>query len=405
VSNIDGNLDEYVKYVVDNIKYVIEEFGPRDPGNEGEFKAQEYIQKDLDKFVDETDIEEFKVAPKAFMAFLPVVGILNLISIIFYWFIPWVSVILNVLAIITALLEFLMYKKFLDPFFPKRVSHNLVGIKKPKGEIKKRIILSGHVDAAYEFRFSYINPKLLRLIIIPAIVGMLFKFIVDIFNVILNSNWQNGYQNIWGIFGIVGFCFLPIIFLILFFNRWSVVSPGANDNLTGTFATVAIAKYFQDKNIEFKDMEIRYLITGSEEAGLRGAKVYAKRHEKELKEIETIFIALETFKDLEWLSVYHRDMSSTVKNDPQVSKLLKNAGNNCGLDLPFGNIFIGASDAAAFTQAGIKASAIAAMDPAPPRYYHTRVDNWDILNPECIKVGMQVAIEAVQIYDEEGLPS
>ena len=40
------------------------------------------------------------------------------------------------------------------------------------------------------------------------------------------------------------------------------------------------------------------MLTGSEEAGLRGAKNYAEIHEKELKEIETVVIACDTMRDL-----------------------------------------------------------------------------------------------------------
>jgi len=78
-------------------------------------------------------------------------------------------------------------------------------------------------------------------------------------------------------------------------------------------------------------------------------------------------------------------------------------GKKCGLDLPLSSIYLGSSDAAAFSQAGLKASALAAMDPSPARYYHTRLDDKENLSEECIEKAIEVLLEAVKIFDEKGL--
>ena len=75
----------------------------------------------------------------------------------------------------------------------------------------------------------------------------------------------------------------------------------------------------------------------------------------------------------------------------------------CGFDIPYASIYLGACDAAAFTQRGIKATGFAAMDPTPPRYYHTRLDAPDMLVPEALKVGSEVLLETAFLYDAEGL--
>lgn len=76
-------------------------------------------------------------------------------------------------------------------------------------------------------------------------------------------------------------------------------------------------------------------------------------------------LGLDTFRDLKDLAVYDRDLSGTLKHDKQAKELVKNAASNCGLDLPYASIYIGACDAAAFTQIGVKATGFAAMDPTP----------------------------------------
>ena len=65
---------------------------------------------------------------------------------------------------------------------------------------------------------------------------------------------------------------------------------------------------------------------------------------------------------------------------------------------------IGGSDAAAFTREGYKATTLAAMNPDPPRYYHTRLDTVENMRPECITVGIDIMTEVLCAYDKAGLP-
>ncbi|MBQ6752193.1 MAG: hypothetical protein IJR10_00285, partial [Clostridia bacterium] len=61
------------------------------------------------------------------------------------------------------------------------------------------------------------------------------------------------------------------------------------------------------------------------------------------------------------------------------------------------------SDAAALAQGGIKACCLAAMDPTPARYYHTRLDTADNLDPKTIKAGLSTLLESLYLFDERGL--
>lgn len=398
----DNNIFKpYVTYCVEGIRRVIETFGPRDPGSDGERKTQEYFAAELSAWSDEVHREDFTVHPKAFMGFMPVTGSLLLAAIVLYWIFPVAALALSVLAITVAVLQFLMYRRFLDPLFPRRTSTNVLAIRKPTAETKRRIIVSGHADAAYEWRFFIKGGRpLLKIVIAGAILGGAAKIAFDLVAVITSGSLF--LPPVEGIFRTIGFVQLaaaPFFLALIFFSNFRVVSPGANDNLTGSLAAVAVMKYLHETGTRFEHTEVHCLITGSEEAGLRGAKAYAEKHSAELKSIETVFLALETFRDLEHLSVYNRDMSGTVKNDPAACALLQQAGRNRGFELPLASVYLGSTDAAALSQAGIPAAALAAMDPAPPRYYHTRLDHWDNLNPECIEAALRITLEAVTLYD------
>ena len=101
--------------------------------------------------------------------------------------------------------------------------------------------------------------------------------------------------------------------------------------------------------------------------------------------------------------IYNRDMSGLTKHDDRACKLLKKAAQNAGIDMKYSVIFAGASDAAAMTQAGIPSVSLAAMNPGPPRYYHTRRDKSDIIDLKTIEKGIEIALEATYIFDEKGL--
>lgn len=399
------------RYAVKNITRICNEIGPRKPGSPEELKAQELMAKDLKNSCENVEIEEFKVHRQAFMGFIPFTVACAIASVFTYAFVtPIVSVILVVLGFIPLILEFLMYKQFIDPLFPSLPSHNVIAKRAPKGEIKKRIILVGHADSQFEWTLNYwLGGVGMKLVLIPAVVGLVADLIVGIIGIICagtNGALEAAEPRWLMILGfVVGCVFIPFQLAFLLFQNPFKSVPGANDNLTGCYVGMAVAKAMEDTDTRLENTELVVICSGSEESGLRGAKAYAKAHESELKEIETCVIGLDTFRDLDTIAVYDRDLSGTVKHHWGAKHLVKNAGKNCGYELKFESIYLGACDAAAFTQKGIPATGFAAMDPTPPRYYHTRLDNADNLDEKAIAAGIEIMLETVCMYDKEGLPT
>lgn len=397
-----------VDYMVKKITEICNDIGPRAPGSPEELKAQKALGEDLGQWADKIEIEEFTVRRQAFMGFIPFTVAMAIGATILYWLnFPLVGFILTILGIIPLVLEFLMYKRFIDPFFKGHPSHNLIATKNPTGDVKKRIIFIGHVDSQYEWILNYLlGGTGMKLFLIPAAVGLFvvcFASIIKFFtykNLVVPSEAVNTF---FFIVGIVLLVFIVPYIGFLFFQSYTKSVPGANDNLSGCLTVMSILKLMKENDINFENTEVRVILTGSEEAGLRGAKNYAETHEKELKEIETVVIACDTMRDLKDMAVYDRDLSGTLKHDKQAKELVKRAAKNCGYDLPYASIYLGACDAAAFTQKKIKATGFAAMDPTPPRYYHTRLDTPDLLVPEALEVGAKVLLETACLYDSEGL--
>ena len=92
-----------------------------------------------------------------------------------------------------------------------------------------------------------------------------------------------------------------------------------------------------------------------------------------------------------------------MKQGESVAALLQKAAKEVGHDVPVKAIELGSTDAAAMSQAGIPASAFTAMDPSPARYYHTRLDTEDNLDPKMLETGLKIALETAFMFDEQGI--
>lgn len=406
VQNYAPTARMYTNFTVRTIKKICAEIGPRECGKPEELKAQNYMAQTVGDAADEVKQDTFKVAPRAFLGWLRIAGILMLAGVavgvvnIFtagVLYAPIVSLVFSALICIMLFGEFLFYKEVTDPFFPKAESHNTYCIRKPTGEVKRRIILCGHSDSSIEWRPTHIGGRyfLYASFAVP-IIGLIYTVVTSI---IMLKNGEINTVLLW-----VGCAFIPGYINLSIFMNYKICVDGANDNLTGCLMGASVIKFMGDNNIRFENTEVVALFSGGEEAGLRGAKAAAKQH-PEFKDpnVETCVVAFDTIKDYDDMAIYNRDMTCTVKHDPRVAALVKAAGKNCDLDLPYAVLFFGSSDAAATTQAGIPSVCFAAMNPGPPKYYHTRDDKADIMEPKTIEKGVQLALETVFLFDEQGL--
>lgn len=207
------------------------------------------------------------------------------------------------------------------------------------------------------------------------------------------------------ILAVITYVTVPVLILGIFFTNYKRPVMGANDDLSGCMVSAAVLKFMEANNIRFENTEVCAIMTGGEEAGLRGAKAWAKAHADELKNdgVETVFVSFDTVRECDFMAIYDKDMTGVVKNDARVAKLVQQAAKNVGYDVPIKAIELGSTDAAAFSQAGLAASAFTAMDPSPARYYHTRLDTEDNLDPKSIEIGLKIALETVFLFDEQGI--
>lgn len=413
--------NETKQYIKDGIRYVCENYKRRSPGSQSERDAQDYFKSELEKYADEVLSEDFKLHPHAFMGFIIIAVSFCLISIALYWLFPSyiyagsgkaefilaaVPPVLSLLSILMFLFEFLFYAEFVDFLFPKRVSKNVFATRKPTGEVKRRIIFGGHADASYEWTFSLHGQlKTLLPIMACSIIGMFFIFGSTLARLI--SSFKLGFvpeiaTPAWKVCGIIMLVFIPFLICMYFFINWKVVVDGANDNLSACYVAMGVLKEMADNDFRFKNTEVCCLLTGSEEAGLRGAKAFAKKHQKEFKEVETVAITLDTMREIEQMQIYTQGCTGTVKDSEAVGDLLFDAGKNNGLEMKRAALYPGAVDAEGFSKYKIRACGFCGVNHDPKTYYHTRKDTWDNIDENCINLSLDICLEAAKLYDEKG---
>ncbi|MBE6796663.1 MAG: M20/M25/M40 family metallo-hydrolase [Ruminococcaceae bacterium] len=406
LSTLIEKKNKYAQYMIDDITHIIKTFGKRDPGSPGEKASCEYMAEVLKNECDcdRVQIEHFKENPGSFFGWIYISFTLILSSIALFFVFPLISAIFIALAFALCIFQFGMYKKVVDFMFPEKEGTNVTAIKSCKGEVKRRIFFNGHPDAAWEWPVNYrLGGVFFEGHIIVSAIGALLYLIAAIIYVA-----QNGVS-----FGLIDlsstpakmafWCLLFVPFMIGMFFMWNskLVVDGANDNLSGCYMGIAILKALKDEGIELENTEVGVILSGSEEAGLRGSMAWCEAHKGEFDDVSTFIISYDTIHDPKYLMTNYRDLNGTVKVDKDVSDLFMEAA--AAIDVPCKKGMVpplgGATDSAAFAKAGFKATGITGLNHKLEDYYHTRRDTYDNMNLEGLANCYAASVKALEMFD------
>ena len=391
-------------WISEQIKYICSNYKKRTAGSQSVRQCMDYMAEQLKPWVDEVHTEPFTLHRHPFVgsiALLTLGGLIGILCFVLsYLFsssiLAIISPVILAVSFILWFFEFVLYRQAVDFIFPKYHTMNVFAERKAKVESRQRIIISGHADAAYEMTF-FLKLKAWQIytLIILTILGMISCFVFGVIHAVCTLT-----PAVMLVFCIIeAICFLVLI-PWLFFINWKVIVDGANDNLTGCYIGIHIMREMAQNDERMNYTDVCCLITDGEESGLRGALSYAKQHQKELLDSNTIVVALDTIHDPKELAIYHRGVNFIQKNSPEVCALIESAAQSCDLHMPYTDFYPGATDAEAFSRYGIKAAAICAVQHSPTTYYHTRYDSCDNINPECIYITQNLVKTAIQLYDE-----
>lgn len=406
LNNIIAKKNEYADYMVDEITHICKTFEKRDPGSKGELQACEYMAEVLKKDCgcQRADVESFKENPGSFFGWIYFTITFVLAAVALFFVFPLASVLLIIAGLFIVFMQFGLYKKLIDKCFPEKTGHNVTAVKKCTGEVKRRIFFNGHPDAAWEWPVNYkLGGVGFEGHAVICGVGAVYYLVLSIVNTA-----QNGIQ--FGVadtsstlvkMGLVGLIFVP--FLIGLYWMWNKnrVVDGANDNLSGCYMGIAVMKALQDAGITLENTEVGVILTGSEEAGLRGAKAWCEQHKGEFDDVPTFIFSYDTIHDPKFLMTNYRDLNGTVKADKEVSDLFMEAAKAAGVPCKKGWVppLGGATDSAAFAQAGFRATGVTGLNHKLEDYYHTRRDTYDNMNKDGLAGCFAASVKALEMFD------
>lgn len=401
------------RYMTDGIRYVCDNFKDRCAGTHSERKAQQFFKNELDNWADETYMEEFEVHPNAFLGWLPIAGIFCICSVVFYWLgfnkvandtgLAIFALVLTLLILVCFIVEFLFYRKVVDFLFPKKTSRNVYAVRKPQHETKRRIIFCAHTDASFEWTYSlHGGLKSLAVVITGSVLGLILLCIFNFIWMIYSFTGGEYVSVFWLAAGIVQLLFVPFFVAIMLFVNWKVVVDGANDNLTASYISLGVLKEMAENDKRYDNTEVCVLLTGSQEAGLRGAENFLKNNKNQLDDVETVVVVMDTMREIEQLQVYTQGCTGTQKNSNAVGELIYEAGINCGIEMKEAKKYMGATDAEIFSRYGVESAGFCGVNHTPKTYYHTRLDTADNINEDCINMSLDICLEIAELYDAQG---
>lgn len=399
--------DESAQYMIDEITHICKNFEKRAPGSEGEKQACEYMAEVLKKDCgcERVDVESFQENPGSFFGWIYFTITFVLLAIVLFFFFPLASVLLILAGLFIVFMQFGLYKKLIDRCFPEKTGHNVTAVKKCTGEVKRRIFFNGHPDAAWEWPVNYaLGGVGFEAHALICAAGAVYYMVLSIVYMA-----QNGIG-----FGIAdtsdtlikmalwGLIFVP--FLLGLYKMWNKnrIVDGANDNLSGCYMGIAILKALKDHDITLENTEVGVILSGSEEAGLRGSKAWCEAHRGEFDDVPTFIYSYDTIHDPKFLMANYRDLNGTVKADKDVSDLFMEAAAEMNIPCKKGWVppLGGATDSAAFAQAGFRATGITGLNHKLEDYYHTRRDTYDNMNAEGLAGCYAASVKVLEMFDK-----
>jgi len=386
-----------VDYMVGQITHICRSMGKRAPGSAGEAEAAAYLAGILgrDCGCPGVRVETFREHPAAFYGYFRFSMAFDTLCAVGWFVHPWLSILAGCAALFLFVVQFGLYRQVIDPLFPERESRNVTAVRPCAGEVKRRVLLNGHLDAAWEFPLNYrFGGVVFEIPGVMALLGVLFYLALSVCALCGAGAWTAAAAR-WGLL------FIPFFVLVGGTYDPRRVVDGANDNLSGCLMGVALLKAMEEDGVTLEHTEVGVVLTGSEEAGLRGAKAWCWAHAGDFRDVPTWVVCFDTIHDPRHLMVNARDLNGLLKADADLCDAFLRAAGDVGVPCRRGWVppFGGSTDSAAFTQGGFRSVGITGLNHRLEDYYHTRRDTWDNLNPEGLENCYRATVRLLELID------
>ncbi len=381
-------------------------FGPRLAGTKNCLDAATHLRDQLAGVCGNARLETFSTRPGVFNGFF-------IIEPFFYMMFSIValsgSIKLAALGFLFTIsygfLQFSYYKEFFSFLFPLRSCANVSAALEPEGTIAQQILISGHHDSAYEMRIMRRHQRLYGLKIIIPDIAIMTGFLGTLSLLILE--WMTGKPSPLSF----GMQFYWLLSIPLACSKMFMVSkngtPGAGDNLIASAMLVEFARFFTigAGKSSLKNTRLQFVSFDAEEAGLRGARAFAKTHRADLTSLPTFLLNIDSIYNLSEIKFLTSDLNHIVPLDASLAKLCMQTAHEAGYParlstMKFGG---GSTDAAELAKIGVKCTTLLAMPTDLIRsgmVYHTMQDLPEAIERLAVEASLEVLYNVVIKLDQ-----
>jgi hypothetical protein len=383
--------------MLDLIREVIEEAGPRRAGSDAESKAQHLLLAKCAAYTDKTEFLPFSEYLDARFGKLKYYVAIFFVCLALYLILPVGAAILSAFNALVLVLDMAMYRDVLTSIPGQRqTSSNATATLEPQGEVKSTLILSAHIDSTPEFTWwnEYGQTG-----VVLTVVAMVLMVLQSVFLAVHALHPTHFDHYVWAAFVLLS----PLTVVI-----WSMlgkeVVQGASDNLSGIAINFEVFKTLAHKNEKGKSVlqhtRIRFVSFGSEERGLCGSRAYAALKKRELLKENAHLLNVDNVRVASELTIIGRELLSGTVHSPVLIKGLKDSFNALGLPYKMGMNPIGGSDAISLGRIGIPSVTVIAMSSKKHDFtYHTRHDIPDNIEPQALDNVRDVLLDFVRKWD------
>jgi len=398
-----GEAERYSDYMYGLIERVMEEVGPRESCSEAERKLGAIFAGEVRPHCSRLETERFTCSPKAFLGFFPFLVLGYLAALALYYVLPPLSLAVSAICVGILYFEVVRYRELIDPLFPRREGENVIGVIAPRGKAERRFIVSAHLDSAYEFKVWYWLKGLAVPAMALAFAAPLILMAGALARTIAGTTGTPG-STAARVLGYLCIALAPVVVPFAFFHTGDVV-PGAMDDMAGVSVLAGVARCLGEARsgggFYPQRTEVVLLALSSEEAGLRGAKRYARRHREELRSLPTYAVFLDGIYDERYLTAFKRELFCGARMDPRLVELAERAAAANGYPIKTAVLAVGASDGSAFCREGVPSVSICCQDSSRlVPHYHTRLDTAEKVRRESLAVCLQVVLDMLKLVDQ-----
>ena len=306
---------------MEHIRHLSVNIGPRGSTTEAEADAARYAAHVLADLGITPSTETFSSARSSYYPFALWSGLLLLAAMLFFVagrIGAILALLLSLAALISVLLELSFRPNPLRSLLPKGRSQNTWGRLEPAGQVRRQVVLIGHLDS-HRTPLVFSSPGWLRLFRALIPLGLIACTLLLIIYAVIGI----------GLFErtpLVNWLALPCIlallglFLLMIQADRTPYSAGANDNASGAGIILDLAKRLKQKPLQHT--AVWTLFSGCKEVGCYGAEAFAQAHRSALGKAP-IWLTVDSVggKGAGIAYLTEETFLLTAKSDPSLVKL------------------------------------------------------------------------------------